>query len=142
MRKQQSNHRGTKGNSKDGGSQQTDKVSTSTHTYTHTAIYADIWHTMNRSRTSHRAPKGNHHALGRGRGTGSLVRGARKKISPSHHHSQQAGVGEQALLTPLVPSPPQVEFSSPEDLQGSQCALMGCARETSESPRHSATTTV
>lgn len=31
--------------------------------------------------------------------------GQKKKISPSHHRSQQAGVGEQALLTPSVLSP-------------------------------------
>lgn len=58
MRKQQSNYKGTKRNSKAGGRQQTDNMSTSTHTYTHTTVYADTWHTMNRSRTSHGAPKG------------------------------------------------------------------------------------
>lgn len=84
MRKQHSNHRGTEGNSEDGRSQQTDKVSTSTHTYTHTATYADTWHTVIRSRTSHGAPKGTHHASGRGRGTGSLVRGPEKKKSAPH----------------------------------------------------------
>lgn len=104
-------------------------------TRTHTTIYADTWHTMNRSRTSHEAPKGTHHALGRGRGTGILVRGARKKpTSPSHHHSQQADLREQAPLTPSVLSPPHVELSPPEGLQESHCALVGCAGGKGESP--------
>lgn len=66
-----------------------------------------------------------------------LVKGGpeKKSTSPSHHCSQQADLGEQAPLTPLVLSPPHVELSSPEGLQGSHCALVDCAGGKGESPK-------
>lgn len=80
MRKQQSNHKGTKRNSKGWRKPADAGHEHRTHTYTY-SYCADTWHTMDRSRTSHRAPKGTHHALGRGRGTGIFGEGgARKKI--------------------------------------------------------------
>lgn len=120
MRKQQSNHKGAKRNSK-GWRKLADTGHGTEHTRTHTAAYADTWHTMNRSRTSHGAPKGTPSCVGKRKGYRHFGEGGQKKNlpAPSHHRSQQADLfGEQAPLTPWVLSPPHVELSSPEGLQG------------------------
>lgn len=104
------------------------------HTHIHTQLFMQTHGTPWTGAEPHTGPLRASIMRWEEEGVQAVWWGGQKKISPSHHHSQQAGVREQALITPLVPSPPQVELSSPEDLQGSQCALKGYAWGTAESP--------
>lgn len=135
MRKQQSNHKGTKRNSKGWRKPADTGHEHRTHTYTHNYLCRHMAHHEQEQNLT-RGPKGHPSCVRKRKGYRHFGEGGQKKkpTSPSHHHSQQADLGEQAPLTPSVLSPPHVELSPPEGLQESHCALVGCAGGKGESP--------
>lgn len=130
MRKQQSNHKGTKRNSKGWRKPADTGHEHRTYTYTHNYLCRHMAHHEQQQNLT-RGPEGHPSCVRKRKGYRHFGEGGQKKNLPAPHTTI---ANKQAPLTSSVLSSPHVELSSPEGLQGSHCALVGCAGGKGESP--------